>query len=327
MTAESFASRLTERSSASYDRPLRRNVYRHVDPPTLRDQSRPFGDVDESIDLYVEALDLVVEQAGRYPILANLGEAYCGRCVVARDDAPLRAGGGAFLQAGPAGAAGRGPRGSRRAGDARSAVWLLLTLDGDRSELAAAVEAGRAIFRASGPDSAHAGSAYAAACALSYAPLLHLVRGQIEVDLLDEELMAWMRVARTRPHSDPRLRNAHYAVGLLSLEQYALSGERADLDRAIVGSAAPSLAHARHAPPLTRGVPGAAGIRSAQDGAGARCHSWRPPHASRGAFCGGGVTAIPHPPRPERPGNARDSPSIVARCPARTRVRMHPDIR
>jgi tetratricopeptide (TPR) repeat protein len=187
------------------------------------------GDIDESIRCYTAALHLLPEDTNPYPILSNLGSAYLGRCVVARDDARSAELAVRMDRLGVAALAPADPYLPTALGMLVSAVELLLTLDGDRGELVAVVHTS-GVAVAGVPD----GSPIAAQCALRHAELLHLVRDRVDADLLDEELSAWLRVSTTE-QPDKTLRSAFYGVGTLALERYDRSHNSRDLDLAVKG--------------------------------------------------------------------------------------------
>ena len=94
---------------------------------------RGTGDIDESILCYTEALDLLPEDTDPYPILSNLGQAYFGRCVVARDDGRSAEWAVRMHRLGVAALPPDDPDLPVALDMLASAVELLLTLDGDRS--------------------------------------------------------------------------------------------------------------------------------------------------------------------------------------------------
>lgn len=183
---------------------------------------------DESILCYLAALDLLPEDTKRNRILSDLGQAYFERCVVVGEDVRSAEFAVRMYRHAVGALSPADPNLPMALDMLVLAVERLLTYDGDRSEFVAVVHTSEAaVARISD------GSPIAAQCALRHAQLLHLVRDRVDVDLLHEELLAWLRVVTTEQPDDV-LRSAFSRAGMLAgWELYPRSHERNDLDLAV----------------------------------------------------------------------------------------------
>lgn len=193
-------------------------------PPHGRDTS----DIDESIALYEAALELLPGGEHPYPLLSNLGQAHFGRCAVDRGDVRSAEAAVRYTRLAAASSPVDAVDLPPALASMVSAVQLLVRSEGPRAELEAALELSLAIV-----DRLPRGAPQEAECVGLHVELLQLVRERIAVDADDEE-RAWERLAATADPERPAALRARRALGRRALERFDRSGDRGDLDRAVV---------------------------------------------------------------------------------------------
>lgn len=171
-------------------------------------------DIDESIALYHEALDLLPVGEHPYPLLSNLGQAYFGRCAVDRGDVRSAEAAVRYHRLAAASLPIAAVDLPLALSSMVSAVRLLVGLQGPPAELEAALELSLAIVDRLPPDAPRE-----AECVGHHAELLQLVSERIAVDPDDGQ---------------PAAVSARRARGRGALERFDRSGDQGDLDRAVV---------------------------------------------------------------------------------------------